>query len=154
MIEKEKINDIVVKPVKIKKPDEKQILGSDLLPLYSNVFLSARKHSGKTSVIYNIIKKCCNKESKVIVFCSTYTKDPSWIAIQEYLDKKHIPNEFYMSIHDDNALRNLIDQMQTCVYSSDEEDSDDLYEPVICKFDNEYRVKVKKRKPKKYHKSI
>ena len=84
------INEFVVKPIPVKKLDKNDIVGGELFEeIYSNIFICAKKKSGKSTVIYNIIKKCTDKNTVgVIVFCSTYTKDGNWKAIKEYLDEK------------------------------------------------------------------
>lgn len=150
----EEINNILVKKIPIEKPDDRSILGSDLFPeIYSNIYLSAKKKSGKSTVIYNIIQKCVDKYSSVFVFCSTFQKDLNWIAIKDYLDKKGIPNEFYGSIKSDEGvdqLKTLIDIMQTEEENENKSDEEDEPEDQILLFnEHEIRVRVKKKKPKK-----
>jgi ribosome biogenesis GTPase A len=99
MIKKSQINKVKVTPIKLPVVAKENILGYDLFPeIYSNIFLCAKKKSGKTSTINHILRKCADKRTTVIVFCSTYTKDKNWINIKESLEKREIPNEFYMSI--------------------------------------------------------
>ena len=150
-----KINNVEIKPIQVEKVEKKDILGSELFDeIYANIFICAKKKSGKSTVIYNIIKKCCDKRTKVIVFCSTYLKDANWKEIQTYLEKKEIENEFYLSIYDEkkNVLQELVDTMQTeeeeeeIIKAQEEEEQEDR---VILINDSEIRVSVKKRKPKK-----
>eukprot|EP00732_Lithocolla_globosa_P004481 Lithocolla_globosa_v1_NODE_4145_length_1501_cov_444.529046.p1 type:complete len:216 gc:universal NODE_4145_length_1501_cov_444.529046:778-131(-) len=115
--------------------------------LYSTCFLVAKKHSGKTSTIYNILRKKADKRSKVVVFCSTCENDDNWLAMRDYLDKKNIPNEFYTSIHENNALENLVEEMKHDSISDD--DSEEDVEPPVLVFGTEsIQVKRKKQKPK------
>lgn len=151
MLYKHKINDIKIKPVEFKRIDKKDILGSAILPLYSNVFICARKNSGKTTVIYNIIKQCCDKNSKVIGFVPTHHKDDSYKGIKEYLDKKYIPYEFYTSIKDDGFdLKEFIEEQQNLIDDEEEEDEEEITKPIIIKTEDEVTIKIKKKKkPKK-----
>ena len=68
-----KINDIKVRPVQtISGGDARKALGYRLFPeAYSNIFLCARRKSGKSSLIAEIIKRCAGKTTTVMVFCST-----------------------------------------------------------------------------------
>ena len=75
-------------------------LGNELFEeLYSNIFLCARKKSGKTTVIYNILKKCANKKTTVVFFVPTLYKDASYQQIIKMLDRKgiqHIDNTHFL----------------------------------------------------------
>ena len=70
----------------------------------------SKKKQGKTSTIFEIIKKCCNKNTTVIVFSSTVYKDHTWIGITNYLNKKKINCIKYTSINEDgmNQLKELL----------------------------------------------
>ena len=148
-METQQINNVVVKPIPIPKIPLENIRGSDMFPeIYANIYLSAKKKSGKTSVIYNIIKNCADKNTTVITFCATCKKDKNWIEIRNYLDKKKIPNEFYMGIKDNgNVLQELILDMQTAD-NSDDEPSESEEEPEIVQFSGKKYKKHKKKKPK------
>jgi len=90
-------------------------LGADLFPeLYSNIFLCAKKKSGKTTVIYNIIKKCANKNTKVVAFVSTIDKDKSRLTIREFCERKEIQFMGHSSTYDsegNNILQAMINQL-------------------------------------------
>ena len=50
------INNFEVEPVKIDETPKENILGYDMFPiLYNNIFCIAKKKSGKSNVIYNIL---------------------------------------------------------------------------------------------------
>ena len=140
------INNFEVVPISIPKLELKNIKGSKLFPeIYSNVYLCAKKKSGKTSVIFNIIRECADKNTNVIVFCSTQNKDKNWIEIKKYLNEKKIPNEFYNSmLENGNILTEIITDLQGQV--SDEESSSEE-EPELIKFQNKKRKPKKKKKP-------
>ena len=140
-----KLNDFQVNPIQLPVIPQKNIRGSKLFPeIYANIFLCAKKKSGKTSVIYNILKNCADKYTNVIVFCSTHQKDRNWIEIKKYLDEKNINNEFYHSMNDNgNILSEIVTDLQLQV-SSDSESEEE--EPEILRFKTK-RKKKKKKKP-------
>jgi len=88
--------------------DKRPIKGSDLFPeIYSNIYLCSRKKSGKTSVIFTILKRCITRDTKVLAFVSTLNRDSSWLAITQYCNTKGIPFEGYTSIYDDDKTNIL-----------------------------------------------
>lgn len=90
---------------------------------YSNVFLLARKCSGKTSTIFEIIKGRITRETKVIIFCSTVYKDNSYIQIRKYLEMKHIELECYASIKEDGEdhLQRIVDELEVKAEEAEKE---------------------------------
>ena len=117
MITIKKINDTIIKRVKLKDDNNnhKPIKGFALFPeLYSNIFICSKKKSGKTTVLYNIIKKCCDKNTKVIIFASTVNKDSTYKSILDYLDKKDIDYATYTSLKEDkiDRLQQLVEDLQ------------------------------------------
>lgn len=83
-----KVSNKKVKPVKIEVSD-RPVKGADWFPVaYSNMYLLAKKNSGKTTTIYNILKHCCGKHTKFMFFSSTINKDPTWKKIIEYWEDK------------------------------------------------------------------
>jgi len=100
MSNKKKVNDIVIKPIPVRKEDrdDRPIAGADMFSeIYANIFLCARKASGKTTVVANIIDQCATRESTVIVFASTFYNDPIYKHIRETCGKKGIPIIGYTS---------------------------------------------------------
>ena len=76
-----KINDVVVKPPKVllDNQDNRPVKGAKMIAEpYANIFLCARKKSGKTVTIHNILKNCVGRDTTVIFFCSTLYKDPTY----------------------------------------------------------------------------
>eukprot|EP00732_Lithocolla_globosa_P002435 Lithocolla_globosa_v1_NODE_1594_length_2461_cov_29.945968.p1 type:complete len:269 gc:universal NODE_1594_length_2461_cov_29.945968:1165-359(-) len=127
-----------------------QILGYSMFEeLYANIYLTARKKSGKLSTIMTILKECADKETNVVVFCSTCQRDRAWITIKEYLEKKKINHQFFQSIKKDGAnnLQLLLDQVKM---TEDESEEEDEPEPEVLKFSSKsLSVRIKKKKPKK-----
>src|SRR4051812_45287366 len=52
---------------------------------YPNVMISARKQSGKTWVMYEILKGCIDKDTVVIFFVSTLNRDENYLTFRAYL---------------------------------------------------------------------
>jgi hypothetical protein len=179
MLRKKQINDIEVKKVNLPKVDVTKIKGYDMIPeLYANIYLLARKKQGKTTVLYNIIKNCVDKNTKIYFFVSTIDLDPTYIQILNYLNKHKIEYETFQSLIEDHIeevkkeviktsdknkksfsddnLKNVIDEMKLRILlekeedeKEDEESEDD--EPKIINFtenENEISFKIKKRKSK------
>ena len=143
-----KINNEVVKEVPLQKEkDTRPIKGSALFPeLFANIFLCARKKSGKTSAIFKILQKCCGPKTKIMAFCSTIHKDPSWQTIKLWADHRHIPFVGHTSLEDDdgtNLLKDLVKGLQ-------DEDSEEEKPPKgLLESDSEEEEDEKER-PAKY----
>jgi hypothetical protein len=88
-----KINDTVVKPVKTgKEKDTRLPKGFKMFPEpYPNVGIIAKKKSGKTNVVVNIVKACADKDTHVFVLASTANKDPMFLALKKWCKKHEIP---------------------------------------------------------------
>ena len=98
------INDIEVEPIKLKPVKTEDIKGYKYIPmLYSNIFICAKKNSGKTTVVYNILKNCINKSTKVVIFCSTHNNDKGWLEIKKWLEANSQPHIFYDAIMEDKV---------------------------------------------------
>lgn len=87
-----KINDAVVKPIKTNKEKDTRLpLGYKLFPEpYPNVGIIAKKKSGKTNVVVNIVKNCADKDTHVFVLASTVNKDPMFLALKKWCKKHNI----------------------------------------------------------------
>jgi len=122
MITLTKINEENVKPIKIDVIPKEKIKGSNLFEnIYANIFLVARKKSGKTSAIFKIIKSCTGKKTKVFIFASTVYKDPTWKHIVKYLKDRGNDVQTFTSIKEDNIdrLKEILTSLQV------DDDSDD-----------------------------
>jgi len=54
--------------------------------------------SGKTVLIHHLIRHTIDKRTTVHIFSDTYTVDPVWVTIVEYLRKHHIPYVHHQTI--------------------------------------------------------
>lgn len=118
-----KINNCEITPIKLQNTG-KDFRGNELFETeFPNIFLLAKKNSGKTVTIFNIIKKMIDKHTMVIIFCSTIHKDPSWEYIINWLKKKNVPYVSYTSINEDGL--NQIEQFYTGLQKAKEESDDE-----------------------------
>jgi len=111
----EKINNVNVKPVVVPDGNESEkIKGWKIAPFkYFNMFLVAKKKSGKTSLINTIIKKTSDKRTTFWIFCSTHRIDDSWKAIIQFLEERGNKVNTFDSIFDGktNLLNKILDEM-------------------------------------------
>jgi hypothetical protein len=116
MLSLRKINHEKVSAIPAPMIDKSKIKGSELFEeLYRNIFLLAKKKSGKTSTIFKILQKCSNKNTKLIIFSSTVYKDNNWLSIVKYFAEKNFHVETYTSIFDEdgeNLIQNLINTLE------------------------------------------
>tara|TARA_R110002012_G_scaffold121494_1_gene270974 strand:- start:2618 stop:3469 length:852 start_codon:yes stop_codon:yes gene_type:complete len=122
-----KINNIKIKPLVEHTKDAKKVLGGKLfLDPLSNTAIIAKKKSGKTTLLYNILKKVCrggkNHPTNVIFFCSTIHKDETYKHILEMLEKKgcNIDVNTHYIDEGDNLVKILLDELK-----GEDEDHDD-----------------------------
>lgn len=149
MIRVKKINNVTVKPIKQMKNDL-IVKGEELFSEpYCNVFLCAKKKSGKSTVIYNILKKCIGKNTKVHIFASTAFSDVTYKRIAEYLDNHEIDYEIYTSIVEEgvNVIKQIIDELNLEAQNKEEEEQKPA-EPVMIEMGEKERPVRKPRKPK------
>jgi hypothetical protein len=111
------INKVKIKPIVNNITEEitdvkgKELFANNL----ANIFIMARKRSGKSSLIGNILKKMADKRTTIIIFSSTANIDPCWINIKDMLEKKGIPVISYTHFIDDETGANLLnDFLKEC----------------------------------------
>jgi len=125
-----KINDKVIKPVKLdERKDNKPIRGKEMFPsTYANIGIIARKKSGKSTVVFNIVKGRAGLNTKVIVFSSTFHKDPVMIQMKKWCKKMKIKCEGFTSMREGkhNILKTFLDKLGDIPEEEeDEEESED-----------------------------
>ena len=112
------INNEIVRPTHYLyggSNDLRQVKGESLFPeVYANIFILAKKKSGKSVVVNKIIRSCSTIETTVIVFASTVDRDKEHLAIKKYCDNKGIGYIGYTSMEEDgvNVLDILIQKLQ------------------------------------------
>src|SRR5688572_22370602 len=98
----QQINTQYVRAIPIPNEDKRPIKGYDICEeVYANIFLCARKKSGKTSALFKILKECVSRKTIIIVFCSTVYKDKNWIQIRKYFENKGMDIRVYTSLRED-----------------------------------------------------
>ena len=138
-ITKKRINQIHVKPMKTRNStDTRPVKGRDLFSeVYANVFLCAKKKSGKSVVIGTIIKECAGPSTQVLVFCSTVNKDANHLAIRDWCKKHKIKYEGFSSIveHKVDFLTSFIKHLEKEAEEETLDASEDDEEDFGPKFD-------------------
>jgi hypothetical protein len=117
------INDFRIKKVRLPQLSQKKIRGSEILPIYSNVFICAKKNSGKSTCIFNMLKKCVDKDTILDFFVSTINKERTWKAIVEYFTNKGCTVNSHMSTMGDNGEDLIGEIIDTPVEWTDDEES-------------------------------
>lgn len=160
MIKIKQINNEEVKPVVPQYggsslPIKGEKLFSDA---YSNIFLCARKKSGKTSTINKILRETMGRDTQLICFVSTIHKDSTWKEITKYFEDKGNIVEKHMSITENGV--NLLDDMVKALEAEGMEEEKEEKEPmkellkkqkIVCFNDDEEECeRIKKRKKPKY----
>jgi hypothetical protein len=86
---------------------------------YANIFLLAKKKSGKTTVIKNMLEHFAGKNTKFIFIVSTIDKDRTWTNIVNYWKKKSHDVLTYNDILDDGE--NVLDEFTKSQNSNEEQ---------------------------------
>ena len=139
MINIKHINKIEVKKIKNENLDTRPIKGKDICnTCYSNMFLVAPTCSGKTTVIFEMLKRCAGKKTKIIAFVSTIYNDQNWNSIRIYFKKKKISFTSYTSIFENqDLLQTYVDELTKEAEEREKKDTKeiDIYQSCLM-FDN------------------
>ena len=153
LIKEHRINNCIVNPVPVDaqtKEDLKPIRGCELFSeLYCNAFLLAKKKSGKTTLLYKIVKECTDPRTKVFAFVSTVNKDKTYSMIKKYCKSKDIEFQGFTSLTEDgeNILQTLVEQLQKeKPEDEEEEDKPKMKSIILCDSDEEDKPKKRKYK--------
>jgi len=121
-----KINDYKIKVPRIPGGKVKDWKGKDLFDVrYWVASVLGKRRSGKTSLIYTLIKAFANKNTRFIFFVPTFYRDDSYQVIRDYLDRKKIKYQDFQSIEED-GINNLDVIMKVFEREGkEEEDSDE-----------------------------
>jgi hypothetical protein len=110
-METKKVSNSKIK-VNITEDNKQNVKGSDWISEpYSNIFLLAKKKSGKTTIIENMLDRFAGKNTKFIFIVSTINKDQTWLNIVKKWENKGHDVLTYTDIYDDgeNVLEQFID---------------------------------------------
>jgi len=83
------INNIVINAIPIKGLNNKRPRGHEIFEIVSpNIALIAKKKSGKSNLLYHILKKCVGNKTKFHIFCSSAYTDPVYRDMIDYFKKR------------------------------------------------------------------
>jgi len=108
------INNIKITPLITHSTNPDDVLGGQMfLDPYSNVAIISKKKSGKTTLLYHILKKVCRKGTNVLIFSPTQNKDETYKFIKEALDKKVCNISSYSNFVEDgeNIINDLLNEL-------------------------------------------
>lgn len=115
---------------------------------YNTTFLCAKRKSGKTSVLAEILDKTSNKHTIFWIFCATTNIDDSWKSILKILEDKGCVVNVFDSIMEGkrNQLNEIIDSL-----SKASEDASEPPPKIVKKliYDGQDEPEKKERKPRK-----
>ena len=154
-MQKKKINDIIITPVVTSTLKSDQILGYEYFStLYTNIYICAKRKSGKSTLIYNILKNCTGKKTNVILFVSTIHRDDTYQKMFEMLEKKKINVMAHSHFIEgkENLLQNILNELDSQLElekqtKAQKKSSDPSV--VGCNFDETITTEKPIRKPQK-----
>ena len=129
LIKLDTINNEIVKPIEQYaggQLDLRPVKGQQLCrEPYANIFLVAKKKSGKTSAIFKILKECIGRDTKIIAFVSTLHKDQNWKNIKAYFKKRDTTFVGYTSLKEDgqDRLEELVKHLEETAEIEEKEES-------------------------------
>ncbi len=153
MIKESILNNISIKPlVNANSLDESKVKGGKMFSdPYNVTYLCARRKSGKTSVIAEILKKCSDKKTTFWFFVPTSRVDESWKSIISSMEDRGNTVNVFDSIMEGKT--NLLDEIVADLSAGDEptkKDEKPVKAPVKMLFDiPESEKKKYEYKPKK-----
>lgn len=112
MIKESTLNNIIVRPLvsTVNNLDISKVKGGKLLPtVYNCTFLCAKRASGKTSTLAEILLRTSDKKTEFYIFCPTTKVDTSWITLIEKLEGRGNVVNVFDSILDGKV--NLLDEI-------------------------------------------
>ena len=152
MIKESKLSGIGdVKPIvnAIGDDPSKVKFGNVLSNPYNTTFLCAKRKSGKTSVLAEILDKTSNKNTIFWVFCPTTNIDDSWKSIITKLQNKGCLVNVFDSIME--GKRNQLNEIVDALSKGCDNDEPEIkpIKKLICDSVQEDQKERKERKPKK-----
>ena len=90
---------------------------------YTQTYICSRRRSGKTTLIYNILKHIVNKRTNVVFCCSTIHRDTTSKLILEMLEKRAINVMTYDHFLNgkENILTGIIEELNNDLEAKEQE---------------------------------
>ena len=108
----EKLNNYKVVAKKLKSSQTTNWKGSDLFDyIFASIYIIAKRKSGKTQLIYNILEECTDPSVHVVIFSGTAHKDDTYIEMIKWLKSQGNQVSVYDSIFEgkNDLLKDFID---------------------------------------------
>ena len=143
-----KINNVKVKAMKTSNDeDTRPTRGMDMIAVdFANIFCCAKKKTGKSTVVSQMVKKFAGPQTSVHIFCGTVFIDDTYIALTEYLEDKGIPVFASTSIKDDDGFDLIEDILKIDeMWKKAKDNHEDVKDPTLLDLDE----KPKGKKPRK-----
>lgn len=151
----EKINDYKLTVPRLPKK-AKDWKGKGCLDVqYWVMSILGKRRSGKSTLIYTLLKEFCSRNTVVLFFVPTFYKDDTYLSMKNFLEKKKIPYNVYTSIDEDGI--NNIDMFMEVNNGVDKDDEEDEKEEIqeikplyqSCNFGSAEPHKEEKKEEKK-----
>ena len=154
MLKTKQINNFKVQKLHVSHVDESRVKGNKLFPeIFANINVIARKRSGKTNLIYNILRRTSDKKTIIHIFCSTCLKDLAWIEIIKFLENRGNTVFKHTSIINEegvNLLEKFMSDYSQETHSDTDSDSENSDYGYLQINKPEAQEKKKKKRKSKY----
>ena len=149
-----KIHNKTVKTIPIgpEGKDIRPVRGSDYIETcFANVMLVAKKNSGKTTVIYNLLKACAGPKTTIVAFVATLNKDPSWASIKKHFEDRGIAFIGHTSLKEDGTdlLKDLVQELENPDEKKDTDEVKSEEATTMLSFDATKSSELVKKKERK-----
>lgn len=102
--------------------DPERVLGKEMFrEVYGNINIAGKKKSGKTLLLYNVLYRCANKSTKVLIFSATAEKDPTYKEIAKMLKRKGIDCEIHDHFIDEEGNDLIADFIESAKHEAEQE---------------------------------
>ena len=154
MIRDVNINNVVVKPLvnTIGNIDVSKVKGGALIPtVYNCSFLCAKRASGKTSTLAEILLRTSDKKTVFYIFCPTTSVDQSWKTLIDKLESRGNVVNIFSSIMEGktNLLHEIVADLSNPEDEKIKNDDGETSSGIKLNFGDEIKKKKQEYKPKK-----
>lgn len=154
MIRDVNINNVVVKPLvnTVGNIDISKVKGGALIPtVYSCTFLCAKRASGKTCALGEILLRTSDKKTVFYIFCPTTSVDASWKTLINKLESRGNVVNIFSSIMEGktNLLNEIVADLSNPEDEKIKNDDGETSSGIKLNFGDEIKKKKQEYKPKK-----